>query len=56
MSRGKTNCGFASKHELISRLLMHIIIKLKKRVQARRELCRIVVLLAVKQVIPHLIA
>ena len=56
MSRGKTNCRFASKHVPISLLLMHIIIKLKKCVEARRELRRTAVLLAVKQVIPHLIA
>ena len=49
MSRGKINCRFASKHVLISLLFMHIIIKLKKCVQARRELRRTVVLLAVKQ-------
>ena len=30
VSRGKTNCRFASKHVLISLLFMHIIIKLKK--------------------------
>jgi hypothetical protein len=53
MSQGKTNCRFVSKHVLISLLFMYIIIKLKKCVQVRRELRRIVVLLAVKQVIPH---
>jgi len=55
MSQEKTNCRFVSKHVLISLLFMYIIIKLKKCVQVRRELRRIVVLLAVKHVIPHLI-